>query len=198
MFASTSKITFAGAGVAVLAASRANVSGTSSTSPWASIGPDKVNHLRHVEFFSDAEGVRAHMRRHREIIAPKFAAVDAALTAGLDGLEVAEWTHPTGGYFVNLDVLDGTASRVVALAKEAGIALTPAGASSPAVRPARPQHPARSHLPGARRGAHRHGRGRHLRRPRRRREADAGPGRRGRAASETTRADRAHHRRSAR
>ena len=96
-----------------------------------SIGPDKVNHLRHVEFFKDAEGVRAHMRRHREIIAPKFAAVDEALTSGLDGLEVAEWTHPTGGYFVNLDVLDGTASRVVALAKEAGIALTPAGASFP-------------------------------------------------------------------
>ncbi len=90
-----------------------------------SIGPDKVNHLRHVEFFRDADGVRAHMRRHREIIAPKFAAVDEALTTGLDGLDVAEWSHPTGGYFVNLDVLDGTASRVVALAKEAGIALTP-------------------------------------------------------------------------
>src|SRR4029078_5329962 len=96
-----------------------------------SIGPDKGNHLRHVEFFKDANGVRAHRRRHREIIAPKFAAVDAALPEGLDGLEVAEWTHPTGGYFVNLDVLDVTASRVVALAKEAGIALTPAGASFP-------------------------------------------------------------------
>ena len=71
------------------------------------------------------------MRRHREIIAPKFAAVDEALTAGLDGLGIAEWSHPTGGYFVNLDVLDGTASRVVQLAKEAGIALTPAGASFP-------------------------------------------------------------------
>ncbi len=131
MFASTSKITFAGAGVAVLAASEANVKWYLKHLSMGSIGPDKVNHLRHVEFFKDAEGVRAHMRRHRDIIAPKFAAVDEALTSGLEGLEVAEWTHPTGGYFVNLDVLDGTASQVVALAKEAGIALTPAGASFP-------------------------------------------------------------------
>jgi DNA-binding transcriptional MocR family regulator len=131
MFASTSKITFAGAGVAVLAASRATVTWWLGHLAMGSIGPDKVNHLRHVEFFKDAEGVRSHMRRHRGIIAPKFAAVDEALTTGLEGLEVAEWTHPTGGYFVNLDVLDGTASRVVALAKGAGIALTPAGASFP-------------------------------------------------------------------
>jgi DNA-binding transcriptional MocR family regulator len=96
-----------------------------------SIGPDKINQLRHVEFFGSADGVRQHMRRHREIIAPKFAAVDAALTAELDGLGIAEWTRPTGGYFVNLDVLDGTATRVVDLAKQAGIALTPAGASYP-------------------------------------------------------------------
>jgi DNA-binding transcriptional MocR family regulator len=131
MFASTSKITFAGAGVAVLAASEANVKWYLGHLSMSSIGPDKVNHLRHVEFFKDADGVRAHMRGHRDIIAPKFAAVDQALTEGLEGLEVAEWTRPTGGYFVNLDVLDGTASRVVALAKEAGIALTPAGASFP-------------------------------------------------------------------
>ncbi|MGW5242159.1 aminotransferase class I/II-fold pyridoxal phosphate-dependent enzyme [Monashia sp. NPDC004114] len=131
MFASTSKITFAGAGVAVLAASEANVAWYLKHLSMASIGPDKVNHLRHVEFFGTAQGVRDHMRRHREIIAPKFAAVDEALTAGLDGLGIAEWSHPSGGYFVNLDVLDGTASRVVQLAKEAGIALTPAGASFP-------------------------------------------------------------------
>ena len=131
MFASTSKITFAGSGVAVLAASAANKAWYLKHLGMASIGPDKVNHLRHVEFFGSADGVRAHMRKHREIIAPKFAAVDAALTSALGGLDVAQWTQPTGGYFVNLDVLDGTASRVVALAKEAGIALTPAGASYP-------------------------------------------------------------------
>ncbi|WP_323792535.1 aminotransferase class I/II-fold pyridoxal phosphate-dependent enzyme [Nocardioides sp.] len=131
MFASTSKITFAGSGVSVLAASAANKAWYLKHLAMASIGPDKINHLRHVEFFGSADGVREHMRKHREIIAPKFDAVDAALTGVLGGLDVAEWTQPTGGYFVNLDVLDGTASRVVALAKEAGIALTPAGASYP-------------------------------------------------------------------
>src|SRR5699024_7323556 len=93
--------------------------------------PDKVNHLRHAEFFGDAEGVLAHMRRHREILAPKFAEVERVLGERLGGRGVATWNSPTGGYFVNLDVLPGTASRVVALAKEAGLSLTPAGASFP-------------------------------------------------------------------
>ncbi|MGL4746081.1 MAG: aminotransferase, partial [Dermatophilaceae bacterium] len=131
VFASTSKVTYAGAGVAFLAGSRETVAWYLARQRYASIGPDKVNHLRHVQFFGSAQGVRSHMTAHREILAPKFAAVDAALTAELSGLEVAEWTHPRGGYFVSLDVLDGCASRVVALAKDAGIALTPAGASFP-------------------------------------------------------------------
>ncbi|MDO3394560.1 aminotransferase [Nocardioides sp. SOB44] len=131
MFASTSKITWAGAGVAFMAMSEANKAWFLQHLSMASIGPDKVNHLRHVQLFGDAEGVREHMRKHRALIAPKFAAVDAALTGTLEGLEIAEWTRPTGGYFVNLDVLDGTATRVVELAKQAGIALTPAGASFP-------------------------------------------------------------------
>ena len=96
-----------------------------------SIGPDKVNHLRHAEFFGSPQGVRDHMARHREIIAPKFAEVDRVLTERLGGRDVATWNTPTGGYFVNLDVVPGTASRVVALAKDAGIALTPAGSSFP-------------------------------------------------------------------
>ena len=95
------------------------------------IGPDKVNQLRHSQFFGSPQGVRDHMVKHREIIAPKFAEVERILTERLGGLGVATWTKPTGGYFVSLDVLDGTASRVVQLAKEAGIALTPAGASFP-------------------------------------------------------------------
>ncbi|MGL5927719.1 MAG: aminotransferase [Dermatophilaceae bacterium] len=131
VFASTSKVTYAGAGVAFLAGSRETVAWYLSHQQFASIGPDKLNQLRHVQFFGSAQGVRDHMVRHREILAPKFAAVDAALTAELGGLEVAEWTRPRGGYFVSLDVLDGCASRVVALAKDAGIALTPAGASFP-------------------------------------------------------------------
>ena len=130
-FASTSKITFAGAGVAFLAASVENVKWYTTHLGQGAIGPDKVNQLRHVEFFGSAQGVREHMAKHRDILAPKFAAVLEVLEERLGGLEVATWTDPTGGYFVSLDVLDGTATRVVQLAKDAGIALTPAGASFP-------------------------------------------------------------------
>ena len=131
MFASTSKITYAGAGVAVLAASAANKTWFLRHLALGSIGPDKVNHLRHVEFFGSPQGVRDHMAKHREIIAPKFTEVDRVLSERLAGRDVATWNQPAGGYFVNLDVVPGTASHVVELAKEAGIALTPAGASFP-------------------------------------------------------------------
>jgi DNA-binding transcriptional MocR family regulator len=131
MYASTSKITFAGAGVAFLAASVENVDWYLRHLSKGSIGPDKVNQLRHAQFFGSAAGVRAHMLKHRAIIAPKFAAVERVLTERLGGLDLATWTHPMGGYFVSLDVLDGTASRVVELAKDAGVALTPAGSSFP-------------------------------------------------------------------
>lgn len=131
MFASTSKITFAGAGVAFLAASTANVAWYLGHLGNGSIGPDKVNHLRHVQFFGDAQGVRDHMAKHREIIAPKFAEVDRVLTERLGGRGVATWNTPAGGYFVNLDVVPGTATRVVELAKAVGVALTPAGSSFP-------------------------------------------------------------------
>jgi DNA-binding transcriptional MocR family regulator len=131
MFASTSKITYAGAGVAFLAGSVETVRWYVNHLGKGAIGPDKVNQLRHAQFFGSAQGVRDHMVRHRELIAPKFAEVDRILEERLGGLGVATWTKPKGGYFVSLDVLDGTASRVVALAKEAGIALTPAGASFP-------------------------------------------------------------------
>jgi DNA-binding transcriptional MocR family regulator len=131
MFASTSKITYAGAGVAFLAGSVETVKWYVGHLGKGAIGPDKLNQLRHLEFFGSPQGVRDHMTRHREIIAPKFAEVERVLTERLGGLGIATWTQPTGGYFVSLDVLDGTASRVVSLAKEAGIALTPAGSSFP-------------------------------------------------------------------
>jgi DNA-binding transcriptional MocR family regulator len=131
MFASTSKITYAGAGVAFLAGSVETVKWYVRHLSQGAIGPDKLNQLRHVEFFGSPQGVRDHMVKHRAVIAPKFEAVEQILTERLGGLEVATWTRPKGGYFVSLDVLDGTASRVVQLAKEAGIALTPAGASFP-------------------------------------------------------------------
>jgi len=131
MFASTSKITYAGAGVAFLAASTGNVAWYLGHLANGAIGPDKVNHLRHAEFFGSPQGVRDHMARHRAILAPKFAEVDRVLTERLGGRGVASWNTPSGGYFVNLDVVPGTASRVVALAKEVGVALTPAGSSYP-------------------------------------------------------------------
>jgi DNA-binding transcriptional MocR family regulator len=131
LFASTSKISFAGAGVAFLGGSPETVEWYLRHQQFASIGPDKVNQLRHAEFFGSADGVRAHMARHREILAPKFDAVQDALSAALDGRGVATWTRPAGGYFVSLDVLDGTASRVIELAREAGIVLTPAGSAFP-------------------------------------------------------------------
>lgn len=131
MFASTSKITYAGAGVAFLAGSVETVKWYTNHLGKGAIGPDKLNQLRHAQFFGSAQGVRDHMVKHRELIAPKFSEVERVLSSRLGGLGVASWTKPTGGYFVSLDVLDGTASRVVALAKEAGIALTPAGASFP-------------------------------------------------------------------
>lgn len=131
MVASTSKITFAGAGVSFWASSPANVAWFTKHLAVATIGPDKVNQLRHALFFGSADGVREHMRKHREILAPKFEAVVEILEARLGKYDVASWTAPRGGYFVSLDVVPGTASRVVQLAKEAGIALTPAGATYP-------------------------------------------------------------------
>jgi DNA-binding transcriptional MocR family regulator len=131
VFASTSKITYAGAGVGFLAGSTDTVRWYTTNLGKGAIGPDKLNQLRHAQFFGSAQGVRDHMVKHRALIAPKFDEVDRILTERLGGLGVASWTKPTGGYFVSLDVLDGTASRVVQLAKEAGIALTPAGASYP-------------------------------------------------------------------
>lgn len=131
LYASTSKITFPGAGVAFLGASPANIAWYKKHLAAQSIGPDKINQLRHAQFFGDAEGVRAHMRKHRDVIAPKFEAVDTILRERLGTGSGASWTAPLGGYFVSLDVVPGTAARVVRLAKEAGIALTPAGATFP-------------------------------------------------------------------
>ncbi|GAA3086555.1 aminotransferase class I/II-fold pyridoxal phosphate-dependent enzyme [Pseudonocardia yunnanensis] len=131
VFGSTSKITFAGAGVAFLGASPANVSWWLALTAKRTIGPDKTNHLRHVMFLRDADGLREHMRRHRELIAPKFAAVDRILTERLGSVPGVRWSRPAGGYFVTLIVPDGTAAEVVRLAGEAGIALTPAGATHP-------------------------------------------------------------------
>ncbi|MGE2731801.1 aminotransferase class I/II-fold pyridoxal phosphate-dependent enzyme [Mycolicibacterium vaccae] len=131
VFASTSKITFAGAGVSFLGGSLGNIAWYLQHAGKKSIGPDKVNQLRHLKFFGDADGVRLHMRRHQELLAPKFALALEILSDRLGGSKIASWTEPKGGYFISLDVLPGTAKRTVALAKDAGIAVTEAGASFP-------------------------------------------------------------------
>lgn len=131
VFASTSKVSFAGAGVAFLASSKTNLDWYLAHAGKRTIGPDKINQLRHLLYFKDAAGVRALMAQHRAILAPKFAVVLKTLEDRVGDLGVATWTHPAGGYFVSLDVLAGTAARVVELAKGAGIALTPAGSAFP-------------------------------------------------------------------
>lgn len=131
VFASTSKITFAGSGVSFIGGSAANLEWYLKHLSKKSIGPDKINQLRHLRFFGDAEGVRTHMQKHRAILEPKFKLVLRILEERLGASKVASWTEPKGGYFVSLDVLEGTAAKVVQLAKEAGIALTPAGSAFP-------------------------------------------------------------------
>lgn len=156
VFASTSKITFAGAGVSFFGGSLGNIAWYLQHASKKTIGPDKVNQLRHLKFFGDADGVRLHMQRHRELLAPKFALVAEILENRLGESKIASWTDPPkGGYFVSLDVWPGTAKRTVALAKDAGIAVTAAGASFPPygkdpedknIRIAPPTFPAESDL----------------------------------------------------
>ena len=131
VFASTSKITFAGAGVSFFGGSLGNIAWYLQYAGKRSIGPDKVNQLRHLKFFGDADGVRLQMQRHQQILAPKFALALEILDRRLGESKIASWTDPKGGYFISLDVLPGTAKRTVALAKDAGIAVTEAGASFP-------------------------------------------------------------------
>ncbi|MGI3785544.1 MAG: aminotransferase class I/II-fold pyridoxal phosphate-dependent enzyme [Janthinobacterium lividum] len=131
VFASSSKITFAGAGVSFFGSSPANVAWYSGHLGKRTIGPDKVNHLRHALLLRDADGVRELMRAHRAILRPKFDQVEEILAKRLGELDLASWTDPEGGYFISLDVPDGTATRIVALAKGAGIAMTGAGAAFP-------------------------------------------------------------------
>lgn len=130
-FVSTSKISFANAGVAALATSAANVADAKKHLTIQTIGPDKVNQLRHVRFFKNAAGVRAHMQKHAALLRPKFEAVTRVFERDLGGTGLAAWTKPRGGYFVSLDTLDGCASEVVKLADAAGVKLTPAGATFP-------------------------------------------------------------------
>lgn len=131
VFGSTSKISFAGAGVAAMATSVANLKWLTKGMGMQTIGPDKINQLRHVRFFRNMAGIEAHMQRHAAILKPKFDAVDEVLMRELGDSGAARWSRPRGGYFVSLDVMDGCAKDVVAKAAEAGVKMTGAGATFP-------------------------------------------------------------------
>ena len=130
-FASTSKISFSGAGVAAIAASEGNLNFIRKSMTIQTIGYDKINQLRHVRYFKDFEGIKAHMRKHAAIMRPKFEAVQQVLEEELEGLQIGSWTKPNGGYFISFDALEGCAGAIVAKCKEAGVTLTGAGATYP-------------------------------------------------------------------
>lgn len=130
-FASTSKVTLPGAGIAAFAANPDNVGWFKRHLGITTVGPDKLNQLRHVRFLKDAEGVAAHMRKHAAILRPKFDLVERKLAEGLTDVGGCSWSHPGGGYFVSFDAPAGCASRIVELAREAGVVMTGAGATWP-------------------------------------------------------------------
>lgn len=129
--ASTSKITFPGAGIAFFGSSPANVTEVANTLKVGLISANKLNQLQHVRFMPTLDDVRAHMRKHAEFLRPRFACVERRLEEGLGGTGCATWTHPNGGYFVSFDGPEGSAKRVGALCAEMGVKLTPAGATWP-------------------------------------------------------------------
>lgn len=131
VFSSTSKISYAGAGISAVAASKANLGDIRKTMTLQTIGHDKVNQLRHVRYFKDINGVNEHMKKHAAIVRPKFEAVLNVLNQELTGLGIGEWTKPNGGYFISFEAMEGCAKEIVAKCKEAGMVLTGAGATYP-------------------------------------------------------------------
>lgn len=131
IYTSTSKITFPGSGVAAMAASKANVDLIRKQVSIQTVGPDKMNQLRHVKFLKSMDGVAEHMKKQAEILRPKFDTVFGILDAELGGKEIAWWHKPNGGYFISLNTLDGCAKKVVAMTAEAGVVMTSAGATFP-------------------------------------------------------------------
>lgn len=130
-FMSTSKATFSGAGVAVLAASRNNIAFLTRQMSVQTLGYDKINQLRHVRYFKNVEGLKKHMRKQANYLRPKFDCALAALHTGLDGTGIGAWTEPNGGYFISYDGLPGTAKRCIQLCSEAGVQFTAAGSCFP-------------------------------------------------------------------
>lgn len=130
-FVSTSKVTFPGSGISALASSKANLDSIKDTMTIQTIGPDKLNQLRHVLYFKNIDGMKAHMMKHAAIMRPKFEAIEEVLSKELDGLEIGSWTKPNGGYFISFEAMEGCAKEIVSRCKEAGVVLTGAGATYP-------------------------------------------------------------------
>ncbi len=130
-FSSTSKVSFPGGGIAAIASSKENLDEMKKSMTIQTIGYDKINQLRHVRYFKDLDGLNAHMKKHAQIMRPKFEAVIKVLNEELGGLGIAEWTNPKGGYFISFEAMDGCAKKIVAKCKEAGVVLTGAGATFP-------------------------------------------------------------------
>lgn len=130
-FCSTSKVSFAGSGIAAIASSKANLDDMRKSMTIQTIGYDKINQLRHVRYFKDINGIREHMKKHAAIMRPKFEAVLKVLDEELGGLGIGSWTKPNGGYFISFDAMDGCAKAIAAKCKEAGVTLTGAGATFP-------------------------------------------------------------------
>ena len=130
-FCSTSKVSFPGSGVAAIGASKKNIDFIKQQMTIQTIGHDKLNQLRHVRFFKDIHGMVLHMRKHADILRPKFETVLNGLKSELGDLEIGSWLEPRGGYFISFDALPGCAKAIVAKAKEAGLVMTPAGATFP-------------------------------------------------------------------
>lgn len=131
VFSSTSKITFPGAGIAMMAASKSNIFHAKKLLSIRTIGPDKINQLRHVRFLKNMNGINEHMKKHAEILRPKFDTVLNILESMLGGRNIAWWTRPNGGYFISFNSLPGCAAATVKMALEAGVVFTPAGATYP-------------------------------------------------------------------
>ncbi len=130
-FCSTSKISYAGAGVGAMAASETNIAWTKKLMTVQAIGPDKINQLRHVRYFKDVQGIEEHMKKHAALLKPKFDMVLSLLEERLGGTGAGTWHTPKGGYFISFDAMPGCAKRIHALCKEAGVVMTGAGATFP-------------------------------------------------------------------
>ena len=130
-FASTSKVSFAGSGISAVASSKANLEQFKKSMTIQTIGYDKINQLRHVRYFKDINGIKAHMKKHADLMRPKFEAVLEVLNQELAGLEIGSWIKPYGGYFISFNALEGCAKDIVRKCKEAGVVLTNAGATFP-------------------------------------------------------------------